>query len=247
MMTYAPFETNNSHPEPRGNPLEGSIGPVNVGQVERYGSIIGGAALAAFGLSRRNLPGLLLTALGGAFIARGVTGHCALYESVGLTTSNPRRPGVPDRTGIRLDRSIFIARPPEELFRFWRNLGNLAEFVENIQSIRILDDIHSHWAVKGPRGRLYEWDAEIVNEHPGEMISWQTLPGSDVQSAGTVRFTPADGGAMLRVVLEFHPPGGHFGARIAWLIGKDPETQLAGDLERLKKIMESQPAPSAAA
>jgi uncharacterized membrane protein len=252
MLTYSPFESlsdiETSTRGLRGNPLEGSIGPVNVGETERYGSIIGGAALATAGLSRRSLPGLLIAALGGLLILRGVTGHCRLYKSVGASTAASRRSGVPGQTGYRLEKSVTIARPAEEVFRFWRNFENLPEFAENIESIRILDDRRSHWVVKGLGGRRFEWDAEIVNEHPGEMISWQTLPGADVQSAGTVRFIPMDGGrgTTLRVVLEFRPPGGSLGTRMARLFGKDPAVELDHDLNRLKQLIESHDISSAA-
>ena len=245
MLTYVPFDP----PKPgdssacglRGNPLEGAIGPVNVGEGERYGSLLGGAVLVAAGLSRRSLPGLLLAALGGAFIVRGMAGHCRLYDSIGVSTAAQRRSGVPDQTGHKIEKTIFIARPPGDLFRFWRNLENLPGFMKNIESVRVHDDLRSHWVVKGPGGHRLEWDAEIVNEHPGEMISWQTLPGADVQSAGTVRFTPADNGrsTLLRVVLEFHPPGGALGTRVARFFGKDPAGQLDQDLARLKQIIES--------
>jgi uncharacterized membrane protein len=242
MLTYTPFEAKNpgsTHPL-RGNPLEGALGPVNVGEAERYGSLLGGAALIVAGLSRRSLPGLLLATAGGLFIMRGVGGHCRLYDSIGVSTAASRRSGVPDRTGHKIETTILIARPPEEVFRFWRNLENLPEFMEGLESVRLLDDRRSHWVVKGPGGQHLEWDAEIVNEYPGEMISWQTLPGADVQSAGTVRFNPAgDGGStLLRVVLEFHPPGGALGARLARFFGKDPAGELDSDLARLKEILE---------
>jgi uncharacterized membrane protein len=241
MMTYTPFDNNGCRGESglHGNALEGAIGPVNVGEVERYGSIIAGAALMAAGLSRRNVRGLLLAAAGGALLVRGVAGHCKLYESIGVSTARPERPGVPDQMGVKVDRTIFIACPPEVAYRFWRNLENLPEFMEDIESVRILDDIHSRWVVKGPGGRRLEWDAEIVNEHPGEMVSWQTLPGADVQSAGTVRFAAADGGTALRVVLEYHPPGGFLGARLARFFGRDPVGQLERDLARLKEMLEN--------
>jgi uncharacterized membrane protein len=245
MLTYTPFETTGapSASPLSGNPLEGALGPVNVGDTERYGSIIGGAALVVAGLSRRSIPGLLLAAVGGLFIIRGTAGHCRLYDAMGVTTTpHPHHPGQ------KIEKTIFIARPPDELFRFWRNLENLPEFMENIASVRLLDDRHSHWVAKAPGGNILEWDAEIVNEHPGEMISWQTLPGAEVQSAGTVRFTPADDGrsTSLRVVLEFRPPGGVLGAGIARFFGEDPEVQLDRDLNRLKQIIESRPVPSAA-
>jgi uncharacterized membrane protein len=242
MLTYTPFEPKTSGAECglRGNPLEGALGPVNVGELERYGSIIGGAALVATGLARRSFPGLLLAAAGGAFIMRGMAGHCRLYDSVGVSTAVSPRAGVPDRTGHKIEKTILIARPPEELFRFWRNLENLPSFMESLESVRLLDSRRSHWVVKAPAGQRLEWDAEIVNEHPGEMISWQTLPGADVQSAGTVRFTPAEDGrsTLLRVVLEFHPPGGAVGARVARFLGQDPAGRLERDLGRLKQIVE---------
>ena len=241
MITYTPFDSHPSACSLSGNKIEGAFGPVNVGETERYGSLIAGAALAAVGLSRRSLPGLLVAAVGGLFVMRGLGGHCRLYDSIGVSTSTGRSSGVPDHTGQKVEKTILIGRPPAELFRFWRNLENLPEFMENIESVRILDDRRSHWVVKGPAGQPVEWDAEIVNEHPGEMISWQTLPGADVQSAGTVRFTPADGGSstMLRVVLEFHPPAGALGAGFARFFGKDPSAQLDQDLARLKLYIEN--------
>ena len=80
-----------------------------------------------------------------------------------------------------------------------------------------------------------------VNDHPGEIISWQTLPGADVQSAGTIRFSPADqgGSTLLRVVIEFRPPGGWLGAHMARLIGRDPARLVEQDLDRLRRILES--------
>jgi len=241
MLTYTPFESKAGTCGLRGNPLEGAVGPVNVGETERVGSIIGGTALAAAGLSRRSLPGLLLAAVGGLFIIRGFAGHCRLYESIGVSTADQTGTGHPDHTGHKIEKAIVVARPSGDVYRFWRNFENLPEFMENIESVRLLDDRHSHWVAKGPGGQPVEWDAEIINEHPGEMISWQTLPGSDVQRAGTVRFTPqGDGDTLVRVIVEFHPPHGAAGARFP---GNDSSNQLEQDLARMKEIIENrQPA-----
>ncbi len=92
MLTYNPFDTKapaGGACSLRGNRLEGAIGPVNVGEIERYGSIFGGAALVVAGVSRRGLPGLILAILGGAFIMRGAAGHCSLYQSAGISTALP--------------------------------------------------------------------------------------------------------------------------------------------------------------
>ena len=91
MVTYTPFEKSSPASSPachlRGNRLQGAIGPVNVGETERYGSIAGGVALIAAALSRRGLPGVLLAILGAAFIARGASGHCRLYHYAGVSTA----------------------------------------------------------------------------------------------------------------------------------------------------------------
>src|SRR4051794_11797593 len=62
--------------------------PVNVGDAERQVSVAAGAVLAALGLSRFSVPGLLVAGVGGALIARGVTGHCSVYGALGLDTSH---------------------------------------------------------------------------------------------------------------------------------------------------------------
>ncbi|HVR74638.1 MAG TPA: YgaP-like transmembrane domain, partial [Planctomycetota bacterium] len=56
--------------------------PINIATAERWGSVAAGAALAAFGISRRSLPGALLALAGGSLIYRGAAGHCYVYDSL---------------------------------------------------------------------------------------------------------------------------------------------------------------------
>ena len=110
-----------------------------------------------------------------------------------------------------------------------------------------LQDSRSHWVVAGPAGKQVEWDAEFINEKPGELIAWQSLPGSAVQSAGSVRFEPIDDGqsTRVRVVLEYLPPAGKAGDFVARLLGSAPDQQLETDLRRFKERMESSPTGTA--
>jgi uncharacterized membrane protein len=246
MLTYEPFK--NLSKDRLG--LMPHYSNINVGEIERYSSILGGAALVAAGLARKSLPGALLAALGGAFIFRGMTGHCDFYAAMGLNTANPegQRPGVPDNFGTKVEKTIVINRSPEELYRFWRNLENLPQFMTHVESVRVLDDKRSHWRVKAPAGADVEWDAEIINEHENELIAWQSLPGATVQNAGSVRFETAPGnrGTLVKVALEFQPPGGVLGAQVAKLFGESPEQQIDDDLRRLKTILETGQAPTTA-
>ena len=59
-------------------------GNVNVGKMERWASVLGGAALAAYALRRRSKGSLGLAALGAPLLWRGATGHCSVYERLGI-------------------------------------------------------------------------------------------------------------------------------------------------------------------
>jgi uncharacterized membrane protein len=141
----------------------------------------------------------------------------------------------------QLTTSIVINRPPEELYRFWRDFQNLPRFMFHIDSVGIVSEGRSHWVVKAPAGGSVEWDAEILEDRPNEMISWRTVEGSDVRHSGTVRFLPASGGrgTTVRVEIEYCPPGGVLGMQIAKLFGREPGQQVQEDLRRLKQLMEA--------
>lgn len=213
----------------------------NVSKPERAGSIGLGAMLVLYGLSRRSLGGMLLALGGGTLIARGATGHCALYEKLGLN-SGPlnRETGVPGNHGIRTEQSIEISKSPAEVYRFWRQLGNLPRFLEHVESVEKIDEKRSRWVVRGPMGARLEWRAEIINEHPDRMIAWESLPGSEIRNAGSVWFEPSEnGGTRVKVALQYQPPAGIAGATVAKLLGEAPDQQLATDLRRLKELIES--------
>jgi uncharacterized membrane protein len=85
-----------------------------------------------------------------------------------------------------------------------------------------------------------EWDAEIHNDVPGQLLAWRSLPGSEVDHAGSVHFEPDAGDfTLVRVILRYEPPAGKVGAVVARLFGEDADTQVADDLRRFKQVMES--------
>src|SRR5260370_41860716 len=102
---------------------------INVGEVERWLSLLGGGALALYGLQRGSLGGLALAVAGGCLAYRGLTGHCSVYGSLGLSTAQ-RGPAtvIPAGQGVKVDQTITIQHNPEELYRYWRNLENLPRF-----------------------------------------------------------------------------------------------------------------------
>lgn len=220
---------------------------INVTQPERIGSVAAGAGLVLYGASRRSLGGLLLALVGGALVYRGTTGHCSMYEKLGINSRQLNaESGVPGDKGIKVVKSITVSRSPGEVYRYWRNLENLSRFMEHVESVRELDERRSAWVVKGPLGHDVEWTAQIITDREGELIAWESLPGAEVQNAGSVRFTPSENGRTdVKVTLQYYPPAGVVGAAVARMFGESPETQLAADLERFKTAIESAGAPAA--
>ncbi len=138
-------------------------------------------------------------------------------------------------------RAVTIGREPSEVYEFWRNLANLPRFMKHLDRVDVLDDRRSHWVARAPLGATVEWEAEIVEDRSGELISWRSIEGSQVWSSGEVRFerAPGDRGTEVHVRLEYSPPGGRVGSAVARLIGEEPANQIAGDLRRLKQVLEA--------
>jgi uncharacterized membrane protein len=216
---------------------------INVGEVERWACALGGGTLVGLGLARRTWGGLLLAALGGGLVYRGLTGHCPMYGSLGINTADRHGPAtsIPAGEGIRVEKTITVNRSPQELYRWWRNLENLPRIMTHLQSVKNVGHKRSHWAARGPLGGVGEWDAEIITEREPEVIGWRSLAGSEVDTAGSVHFTRAPGGrgTEVRVVLKYDPPGGKAAAAVAWLFGAAPEQEIEEDLRRFKQMMET--------
>src|SRR2546423_2225111 len=171
--------------------MQAKIANANISDAERLASALGGALLAAYGISQKSRSGVMLAAAGGALIVRGATGFCPGYAAAGVDMAgDDPRTALAGSRGTLVDTAVTIARPHDELYRFWRRLENLPKFMPHLVSVNELDDKRSHWVAKSVRGRTVEWDAEIINDDLNELIGWRTLDGADVVSAGSVRFKP---------------------------------------------------------
>jgi uncharacterized membrane protein len=225
---------------------------VNVADFERWASALGGAALAAYGIKQlkdRSPAGAAIAAAGSALIYRGATGHCPVYEATGINTANgldDTRGALRDARGINVEEVVTINASPDTLYGFWRRFERLPQFMNHLVSVSQLDSTRSRWVAKAPAGRTVEWEAEIISDVAGELISWRTVPGADVVSAGSVAFKPATGGrgTQVRVRLQYDPPAGRLGATVAWALGHDPAASIREDLRRFKQLMETGELPT---
>jgi uncharacterized membrane protein len=153
--------------------------------------------------------------------------------------------GAP-RGEIQVERSITVNRTPEELYSFWKELENLPRFMKHVEAVQRMGNGRSHWVVRAPLGGDVEWDAEITEDRPNELIAWQSLEGAEIENSGFVRFRPAPGerGTEVHVRLCYSAPGGAGGALLARLFGEEPEQQVRDDLRRFKQVMEAGEVPT---
>jgi uncharacterized membrane protein len=229
---------------------------VNVGRAERWLSMAAGGALAAYAARRRDVPGGIAAVAGAALLYRGSTGHCLINAAIGRDSAHrsgeaaiadfesDTRDRLRGPRGIHVEESITINKPVGEIYRFWRNLENLPQFMEHLESVSARDGGVSHWVAKGPAGMKVEWDARIINEVENRVIAWQSLEGSTVATAGSVTFTESPRGTELRVHFQYDPPGGKLGAVVARLLGEEPNQTVREDLRRLKRVLETGEVPT---
>jgi uncharacterized membrane protein len=200
---------------------------------ERWASIIGGSAMVLMGLQKRSLRGVLTAIAGGSLAYHGAKADKSLTEKVGDAV------GV--NKSIKVEKTVTINKSAEELYTYWRDFENFPNFMKHVESVKVIDIRRSHWVAKAPLGQTVEWDADIVNDQPNQLIAWASIDGADIENSGFVRFTPAPGnrGTEVKVVMEYDIPGGMMTAALAKLFGEEPEQQIGDELNRFKQLMEA--------
>jgi uncharacterized membrane protein len=224
----------------------------NLSRIERAASIGAGAVLLARGVKAKGWSRTASALAGIAFLRRGITGSSYTYQALGINTAGCHETGekgtglnisVPHETGIRIDEAVTINLPRQQVYQFWRDLGNVAEWMEHVESVQAIGENgnDTRWLVKGPGGRTLHWEARIINEKENELIAWRSLEGSQVPNAGSVLFSDASGGRGTEVHVEilYAPLGGPAGALLARLMGEVPAEQVRSDLKRLKARLET--------
>ena len=228
----------------------------NVGDIERVASVAVGAALVANGIRTRDELGIAGLLAGAALLLRGTTGQCPVYSALGVSG-----PGVHDQLGSgtkrsdvtgasatvnarkarKVERTVTIQCERADLYNFWHDFTRLPQFMEHLVSVTMLADGRSHWVAKGPAAQTVEWDAEVVNDQPDALIAWKSVRNATVPNAGSVHFADAPGGrgTIVKVTMEYEPPGGFIGAGIAALFGENPDRQVREDLRKFKQLMET--------
>lgn len=209
---------------------------INLNWPERYISIALGVKLGISGFKnifKSPFTSILKLGAGGYLINRGISGHCNLYEISGKSTQQP--------VDVLIQSSYAINKPRQEVYNFWRQLDNLPMFMNHLESVEVIDDTRSRWILKLPAGiSTVSWDAEIVNDTPGELIGWSSLPGSIIDNAGKVSFSDSDHGTgtIVDVAISYRPPAGGLGASVAHILNPVFKSMVDKDVQNFKQYMD---------
>jgi uncharacterized membrane protein len=191
-------------------------------------SSVGGSLLTLYGLTRRGVAKPVLSTAGMVLTARGLT-NLDTRSILGLSSGE---------NGIRVNKAINIFAPIDEVYQFWRNFENFPLFMNHVKEITTQGEV-SNWKVAGPVGSTVEFQSRVIQDSPNDMIAWETLPDSQVRSAGFVRFDQnRDGSTRVTVQMNYLPPAGVAGHAVAQLFGVDPRQAMHEDLVRLKSLLE---------
>jgi uncharacterized membrane protein len=195
---------------------------------------------------------------GAATLGLGALVGLAAYALMGSSsgpqakrqTDTPRLPDdAPGRTAKQADfgnfkvtgRSVTINRPRAEIYAFWRDFRNLAQFMENIEDASEIAPGISQWKIRAPLGMTMTVKSRIVNDREGEQIAWRSTEDSQIETEGKVTFrdAPAGRGTIVEAHVAYKPPMGFVGQAVGKLFSAEPSVQSRRDLKRLKMLMET--------
>lgn len=187
-------------------------------------SLLGGILLT-LGLQRRSRGGAVLALAGGVLLLRGIHEH-----------SRPTRAsGIGPPGGV--ERSITIHKPSDELYHLFREPRTLSYCLKPVTQVTARGPDLLHWKL----GRSMEFDTRFVEDHPGELLRWESLEGGEHQ--GSVRFHSEPGHEGTVVTFRLHPPGDVLDKVAAKAVAR---WILARALRRFKHLAEAGESPGLA-
>jgi uncharacterized membrane protein len=132
-----------------------------------------------------------------------------------------------------VEKTIEVEVPVRTAYDQWTQFEEFPRFMEGVEEVKQMGDKRLHWRAKvGPK--MEEWDAEILEQTPDNVVSWRSTSGSE--NSGAITFTSL----------------GANRTRVSANIGYDPEgiiesvgdklgfmgRRVEGDLKRFKEFIE---------
>lgn len=206
---------------------------VNVGKTERLLMIAAGTYLLYRALKKKDDKKIMEGITAGTMLLRGITGYCPAYDIMDNTKALKGK-------NISITTSLSIDRPVSEVYKAWRQLENLPLFIKHLDSVNTIDSTTSAWKARIPGGiGTINWRSEILMDEPNKLLSWHSLPNSNIDNAGKVRFTDKGSSTDIEVTLSYHASLGKAGELTAKLFTPMFRNMLQKDIESFKEYIEN--------
>jgi len=106
----------------------------------------------------------------------------------------------------RIEKSIEVRQPVRTVYNQWTQFEDFPRFMSGVKEVKQLDDTHVHWHAE-IWGKDKEWDAEITQQVPDQVIAWQSTSG-DAPNAGVVQFEPVGSDrTRVHLMMQYEPQG----------------------------------------
>lgn len=191
---------------------------------------VGAGLLTWYGLTRRQPLGLLAAATSLGLMARG--------GSLGEMAGEMGHAMGESQHGFAAECSVDINASPDVVYDVWSRYENFPHFMSHVIEVRDLGGKRSHWVVQGPGGTEVEFDSQLTESDRPRRLGWRSEPGASVENEGMVTLESSGSGTRATVRMAWRPPAGALGKGIAVLMGKDPQSALEEDLQRMKQFIE---------
>jgi uncharacterized membrane protein len=110
------------------------------------------------------------------------------------------------RQSVNLHTTAVVDRPVREIFALCSNFENFPRLVSALRNVTDFDDGRSRWTIATPSGEILEWNVMVTKYVPSQVIAWESVPGSPVESTGVVRFAPeGPSRTRLDLTLRYRP------------------------------------------
>ena len=111
---------------------------------------------------------------------------------------------------ITIDKAIDINAPVAQVYKFWQNFENFAEFIGSVESITRTGERTSHWVVRGPMRTKVEFDALTTENIENQSIKWHSTHADneveEVKSEGSLTFKENGGMTNVQLIFSYSLP-----------------------------------------
>ncbi len=137
----------------------------------------------------------------------------------------------------QIRHSIEVNVPLRSAYNQWTQFKDFPRFMEGVLEVQQKDDMHLHWRAER-HGKHVEWDSEIVDQVPDQLIAWRDVGGPG--NHGSIHFHPVlEDQTRIELTVDLAPA-----VSVQPLDESEHENsirhRLGADLQRFKQMLEAQ-------